>query len=146
MSGGTKVQTTRTEPWTEQKPYLTSGFKRAEDLYSTGKMTPSYFGPSTVAGFDPAQSAAQAAQYTYATGPRPGNLMAGAEGTVLDTMGAAWGAMGYGGSLAGPLTEAQYAGLTPDRATQYGQLLSGEVDTTTFDPLADAYRTQAMNP
>ena len=145
MSGGTKVQTTRTEPWTEQKPYLTSGFKRAEDLYSTGKMTPSYFGPSTVAGFDPAQSAAQAAQYTYATGPRPGNLMAGAEGTVLDTMGAARGAMGYGGSLAAPLTEAQYAGLTPYSATQYGQLLSGEVDPTTFDPLADAYRTQAMN-
>jgi hypothetical protein len=146
MSGGSKVQTTRSEPWTEQKPYLTSGFKRAEDLYAAGKMTPDYYsaGP-TVAGFDPAQSAAQTAQYGYATGPRPGNLMAGAETTALDTMGAARGAMGYGAGLAGPLSEAQYAGLTPYSATQYGQLLSGEVDPTTFDPLADAYRTQAMN-
>ena len=49
MSGGSKVQTTRTEPWTEQKPYLETGFKRAEDLYTTGKMDPTYYSGPTVA-------------------------------------------------------------------------------------------------
>ena len=150
MSGGTKVQTTRTEPWTEQKPYLEAGFDRAERLYKPpgggpSAMTPGYFPGATVAGFDPAQTGAQADILTYAGGPIPSNLMAGATGTAIDTMNFGRGAMGYGSGMAGPLTEAQYAGLTPYDATQYGQLLSGEVDPTTFDPLADAYRTQAMN-
>ena len=145
MSGGSKVQTTRTEPWDKQKPYLETGFKRAEDLYKTGQMDPAYYSGSTVAGFDPAQTDAHTAALNYLTGPRPGNLMAAAERTSSDTMGAARGAMSYGSMLGTGLSPSQYAALTPYTGAQYDRLIAGEVDATTFDPLADAYRTQAMN-
>ena len=68
MSGGSQTQTTRTAPWDEQKPYLETGFKRAEDLYSTGKMTPSYYDSTRIAPFDPASQAAQTGTLSYATG------------------------------------------------------------------------------
>ena len=77
MSGGSQSQTTRTEPWDAQKDYLKTGFARAEDLYSTGKMTPSYYSGSRIAPFDPATLEAQRSALTYATGPRPDNLQAG---------------------------------------------------------------------
>ncbi len=144
MSGGSKVQTTRTEPWEAQKPYLETGFKRAEDLYTSGKLTPGYFGGGTLAGFDPAEAAGQQSALTYATGPRASNLMAGAETTQLGAMDAARGAMGYGAGMAQPLTQNQYAGLTPFTDAQYGDLLAGNVNTDVFEPLADAYRQEAM--
>tara|TARA_Y100000310_G_scaffold149972_2_gene149344 strand:- start:1686 stop:2702 length:1017 start_codon:yes stop_codon:yes gene_type:complete len=145
MSGGSKVQTTRSEPWEAQKPYLEEGFKKSQELYDLGQMSPSYFTGPTLAGFDPAQTAAQTSALSYATGPRPANLQAGAETTGMGGMAYGLGAMGYGAGLAGPLTTAEYAGLTPFSEPQYAQLLSGEVDPTTFDPLAAAYRSQAMN-
>ena len=107
MSGGSKSTTTRTEPLAEQKPYLETGFKRAEDLYSSGRMTPEYFGGPTTAGFTPYQEQAQEQAYDYITGPRAAAQQMGAE-------------------------EAQLA------------MLSGDVDTTRFDPVADAVRAQAM--
>ena len=107
MAGGSKSTTTRTEPWAEQKPYLETGFKRAEDLYSSGRMTPEYFGGPTTAGFTPYQEQAQEQAYDYITGPRAAAQQMGAE-------------------------EAQLA------------MLSGDVDTTRFDPVADAVRAQAM--
>ncbi len=145
MSGGSKVQTTRTEPWTEQKPYLQAGFQRVEDLYKTGKMTPAYYSGNVLAGFDPAESQAQQAALTYATGPRAANLQAGAETTQLGSMDAARAAMAYGGGQAGPLSQTQYAGLTPFTGTQMSGLLAGDVNTAAFDDLADAYRQEAMS-
>ena len=145
MSGGSQTQTTRTEPWDAQKDYLKSGFARAEDLYSTGKMTPSYYDTTRIAPFDPASQAAQTGTLSYATGPRTANLQAGAETTQLQGLGYGRDLMDYGASLRGPQTSAQYAGLTPFNESQYNTLLSGEVDASTFDPLADAYRNQAMS-
>ena len=144
MSGGSKVQTTRTEPWEQQKPYLETGFKRAEDLYTSGKLTPGYYGGATLAGFNPAETAGQESALTYLTAGRAPNLMAGAETTALDTMGYGRGAMGYGAGMAQPLTQGQYAGLTPFTETQYSDLLAGNVNTDVFGPLADAYREEAM--
>ena len=144
MSGGSKVQTTRTEPWDAQKPYLETGFKRAEDLYSSGKLTPSYYQKSTVAGFDPAETAGQTSALTYATGPRTTNLQAGAEATQLGAMEYGRGAMDYGAGMAQPLSQDQYAGLTPFSSGQYGDLLAGKVNTDVFGPLADVYRQEAM--
>jgi len=83
MSGGSKSTTTRTEPWAEQKPYLETGFKRAEDLYSKGAMTPDYFGGSTTAGFSPVQEAAQTEALGYLTGPRIGAQQMAAEEAQL---------------------------------------------------------------
>ena len=108
MSGGSKSTTTRTEPWAEQKPYLETGFKRAEDLYSGGKMTPDYFTGSTTAGFSTPQLDAQEGALEYITGLRPQAQQMAAE-------------------------EAQLG------------LLSGDVDTARFDPVADAVRASAMS-
>ena len=145
MSGGSKVQTTRTEPWEQQKPYLETGFKRAEDLYTAGKLTPGYYGGPTLAGFDPAEAAGQQSALTYLTGPRAANLQAGAETTQLGAMDYGRGAMGHGATAAQPLTQTQYSTFTPFNQYQYQDLLAGRVNTDVFEPLADAYRQEAMS-
>ena len=66
--GGTQVSTSTTEPWEEQKGYLTGGFASAEDLYNRG--APQYYPGETLAGFDPAQKFAQERTLQYAGGPR----------------------------------------------------------------------------
>ena len=94
MSGGTKVQTTRTEPWKEQMPYLERGFEYTQDLYRSGALNPAYYGGQTVAGFTPAQEAAQAATLRYATDPQTEALM----GTAQRGLG---GALDYGAGAMG---------------------------------------------
>ena len=83
MSGGSQTQSTRTEPYEAQVPYLKAGFERAEDLYTSGRMTPAFYSGTRIAPFDPATLEAQRSALTYATGPRPANLQAGAETTQL---------------------------------------------------------------
>ena len=144
MSGGSQSQTTRTEPWDEQKPYLETGFKRAEDLYSTGKMTPAYYSGSRVSPFDIASTKAMEGAMTYASGPRTREQETGAETTQLGGLQYGRDLMDYGASMRGPKTSADYAGYTPFSDSQYSGLLSGEVDASTFGPLADAYRNEAM--
>ena len=144
MSGGSKSTTTTTEPWDKQRPYLETGFKRAEDLYTTVKLTPGYFSGPTLAGFNPAETQGQTSALTYLSGPRAANLQAGAEAGQMASLGYGTGAMGYGAGLANPLTQSQYAGLTPFTDTQMGDLLSGDVNTAVFDDVADAYRREAM--
>ena len=84
MAGGTSA-TTRTEPWTEQKPYLQTGFKEAERLAKAGP--PSFYPGQTLAGFTPAQQMAQRATMGYATGPRPAAQQAAAEKAMIGGMG-----------------------------------------------------------
>ena len=80
MAGGTST-TTRTEPWSEQKPYLESGFREAGRLYnqSVAGGGPSWYQGPTLAGFDPAQQTAQRATLGYALGPRPQVLQGASE-------------------------------------------------------------------
>jgi hypothetical protein len=60
MGGSSKPQTTNTvtEPWSEQRPFLISGFQRAEDLYQQG--APEYYPGQLIAGQSPMTT--QAAQ------------------------------------------------------------------------------------
>ena len=81
MAGG-GTQTTKTEPWDEQKPYLEAGFGRAQDLYNRNPMGPSYYGGSTLAGFDPAQQASQRMTMNYAMGGRPQAMQRQAESSL----------------------------------------------------------------
>ena len=80
MAGGS---VTKTEPWEEQQKYLTQGFEQAQNLYNLNPMGTPYYGGPTVAGFDPAQEAAQGAALGYATGPRPGVMQAGTEQALM---------------------------------------------------------------
>ena len=81
MAGGS---TTKVSPWEGQQDYLTKGFQQAEKIYdmNQGMGTPYYGGP-TVAGFDPAQEAAQGGVLGYAGGPRPGVMQAGTETALM---------------------------------------------------------------
>ena len=144
MSGGSKVQTTRTEPWEQQKPYLERGFEFTEDLYRGGQLNPAYYPGQTVAGFTPAQKAAQDATLRYATDPQTNLFMGAAQSGLGGALDYGAGAMGYGEGAAGALSQSQYAGMTPFTESQYGGLMAGDVNTDVFGPLADAYRNEAM--
>jgi len=80
MAGGA---TTKISPWEGQKDYLTRGFQRAEDLYNRQPYGMQPFAGPTVAGFDPAQEAAQGGVLGYAGGPRPGIMQAGTETALM---------------------------------------------------------------
>jgi len=80
MSGGSKVTTQTSEPWAEQKKYLTEGFEQAGGIY--GKGAPDYYPGASLAGFTPAQEAAQKGVAGYATGPRAAGQQAHAEGAL----------------------------------------------------------------
>ena len=144
MSGGSRSTTTRTEPWAEQKPYLETGFKRAEDLYTTGKLTPEYYSDTAVAGFGGLQSEAQAAAETYLKGARPTAMMTPAEREFGRGLTAGGEAMQYGGDAAAALGVGGYAGMTPFSEAQYGGLLSGDYDPSKFDPVAAAIRAESV--
>jgi len=118
MAGGA---TTRTEPWAEQKDYLTTGFGEAGRLYGQG--VPDYYPGATLAGFDPSQTAAQQATLGYAMGPRPAAQQAAAEQVTLGQM----------------------AGATPFTTGQMTDLLAGNVNYgagTPFGMMADVYGQQ----
>ena len=80
MSGGSRVTTQTTEPWSEQKDYLKAGFKQAADIYGRG--APDYYPGDTLAKFTPAQAAAQKGVAGYVTGPRAAGPQAMAEGAL----------------------------------------------------------------
>ena len=81
MGGGTQVSTSETEPWAEQKGYLTGGFEQAKNIFDQG--APGYYPNETLAGFDPAQTYAQNEVMGYADGPRAFAQQAGAEQSLL---------------------------------------------------------------
>ena len=144
MSGGSKVQTTRTEPWEQQKPYLERGFEYTGDLYRSGALNPAYYGGQTVAGFSPAQEAAQDATIRYAADPQTEAFMGAAQAGLGGTLGYGAGAMDYGTAAARPMTTTEYGTYTPFGQGQYEDLIAGNVNTDVFGPLADAYRQEAM--
>ena len=123
--GGTQTSISLTEPWDEQKPYLTGGFKEAQRLYNKG--APDYYPGETLAGFDPMEKAAQQATLGYAMGPRAAGMQAGAEGSLMGTLRGGQAAQNWGGQLARPLTQGAYGSLTPYNQGQYADLLAGNV-------------------
>ena len=81
MGGGTRTTTQSSEPWDIQIPYLQKGFAGADELLKAG--APAYYQGNTVAGFDPAQQAAQKATLGYAMGPRAGLQQRAAEQSLI---------------------------------------------------------------
>ena len=130
MSGGITTGFTKEGPWEPQKAPLKRGMARAESLYKAGPAP--YFPGKTLAGFDPAQQAAQAGTLGYAMGARPAAQQALAERQMGRT---------YDWAARMPEVAAQGLGAVgPDLQNMMG----GEVDYDTgpFDKMADAYRQQ----
>ena len=80
MSGGTQVTTQSTAPWKGQQKYLLKAFDMAEKQFNE---VPEYYQGETVAGFDPAEKAAQQATLGYAMGPRAAAQQAAAEQSLI---------------------------------------------------------------
>ena len=152
MGGGTRVTTQSSKPWDIQIPYLKKGFAGAEELLKAG--APAYYQGSTVAGFDPAQQAAQKAILGYAMGPRAARQQMGAENQLAGTYGlanqlggAGMQAGAYGAGLAQPLSQSQFGGLTPFSGDQYANMMAGNVDlgpTSPYAATANALQQQVM--
>ena len=130
MSGGLTTGITSEGPWEAQKAPLKRGMARAESLYQAGPAP--YFPGKTIADFDPAQQAAQAATLGYAQGPRPAAQQAMAEQQLGRTYD--WAAR---------MPEMAQQGLRAVGPDLQG-MMGGEVDYETgpFGRMADAYRQQ----
>ena len=130
MSGGLTTGITSEGPWEAQKAPLKRGMARAESLYQAGPAH--YFPGKTIADFDPAQQAAQAATLGYAQGPRPAAQQAMAEQQLGRTYD--WAAR---------MPEMAQQGLRAVGPDLQG-MMGGEVDYETgpFGRMADAYRQQ----
>jgi hypothetical protein len=133
MSGGLTTGITKEGPWEAQKAPLKTGMARAESLYQAGPAP--YFPGKTLAGFDPAQQAAQAATLGYAQGPRPAAQQAMAEQQ-----------MGRTYDWAAQMPEMAQQGLKavgPDLQSMMG----GDVDYAAgpFGRMKDAYTTAVVS-
>ena len=131
MSGGLTTGITHEGPWEAQKAPLKEGFARAESLYKGGPAP--YFPGKTLADFDPAQKAAQAATLGYAMGPRPAAQQSLAErqmGRTYDWASRIPTTVAQGVGATGPTMQSMLAG-TVDRGakTPYGDLEAAYKDS-----------------
>lgn len=161
MGGGTRVTTQSSEPWEIQIPYLQKGFAGAEELLKAG--APAYYQGSTVAGFDPAQQAAQKATLGYAMGPRAALQQRAAEQSLIQGLSGQVDANAYNplasalrqqvmGKLKGDIlpglrenliTTGQQGGSSRNELVQ-NKAIANAVQQGLTKPLADMY-TNAYN-
>jgi len=151
MSGGITTGITKEGPWEPQKEYLQRGMGRAESQYLAGPAP--YFPGKTLAGFDPAQQAAQAATLGYATGPRPAAQQAMAERQMGRTYD--WASQMPQAGLTALQRQANLGNLMQTYGGQgvaethptYTDMMKGEVDTgagTPYGDMASAYKDQVI--
>jgi hypothetical protein len=97
MPGKEKQQTSTntSEPWAEQKPYITQGLAEAKKIYDS--QGPSYFPGSTVAGFSPEQN--QAFDLTRARATNGNATMGAAENWARNAIGGAYSGDPYQGQV-----------------------------------------------
>ena len=151
MSGGITTGITKEGPWEPQKEYLQRGMGRAESQYLAGPAP--YFPGKTLAGFDPAQQAAQAATLGYATGPRPAAQQAMAErqmGRTYDWAGqmpqAGLSSLQRQVNMGRNVRNYGAHGVT-DTLPTYRDMMKGRVDTgagTPYGDMASAYKDQVI--
>jgi len=151
MSGGITTGITKEGPWEPQKEYLQRGMARAESAYKGGPAP--YFPGKTLAGFDPAQQAAQAATMGYAMGPRPAAQQAMAERQMGRTYD--WASQMPQAGLSALQRQANLGAVMQDyggegvKETQptYTDMMKGTVDTgvgTPYGDMSKAYSDQVI--
>ena len=134
MSGGFTTGITSEGPWKAQEDYLKRGFARSESAYKGGPAP--YYPGQTLAGFDPAQQAAQAAILGYAQGPRPAAQQSLAERQ-----------MGRTYDWAAKMPEMAQQGMTATGPTMQN-MLAGTVDRGAGTPYGDleaAYKQSVIS-
>ena len=173
MSGLTTSTATQ-QPWKQQIPYLTAGFKRAQELLDTGM--PDYYSDPTLAQFTAPETAAQQNIINYAGGDAVKAMQDASANQLLGTYNLsnqlAQQATGYGGAAAQDalaranavgayggglmdygnaatqygLSQGQYAGMTPFQGQQLSDMLAGKVDwsDTGLGPVVGAMGRDVM--
>ena len=151
MSGGVTTGVTKSGPWEAQADPLKRGMARAESMYQAGPAP--YFPGKTLADFDPAQQAAQAATLGYAMGPRPAAQQAMAErqlGRTYDWASqmpqAGLSALQRQVNMGGNVRDYGAHGVT-DTLPTYRDMMQGRVDTgagTPYGDMASAYKDQVI--
>ena len=149
MSGGLTTGITSKGPWEAQADPLKRGMARAESMYQGGPAP--YFPGKTLADFDPAQQAAQAATLGYAMGPRPAAQQALAErqmGRTYDWASkmpeAGTSALQRQINMGSNVRNYGAHGVT-DTLPTYRDMMKGRVDTgegTPYGDMASAYKDQ----
>ena len=151
MSGGVTTGVTKSGPWEAQADPLKRGMARAESMYQAGPAP--YFPGKTLADFDPAQQAAQAATLGYAMGPRPAAQQAMAErqlGRTYDWASelpeAGTSALQRQINMGSNVRNYGEHGVT-DTLPTYRDMMQGRVDTgagTPYGDMASAYKDQVI--
>jgi hypothetical protein len=151
MSGGITTGVTKSGPWEAQADPLKRGMARAESMYQAGPAP--YFPGKTLADFDPAQQAAQAATLGYAMGPRPAAQQAMAErqlGRTYDWASqmpqAGLSALQRQVNMGSNVRDYGAHGVT-DTLPTYRDMMKGRVDTgagTPYGDMASAYKDQVI--
>ena len=171
MSGLT-TSTATEQPWKQQIPYLTAGFKQAQELLDAGM--PAYYGDPTLAQFTGPETAAQQNIINYAGGDQVRAMQDASANQLLGTYNLAnqlaQQASGYGGAAAQDaqaranavgayggglmdygqgatrygLSQGQYAGMTPFQDRQLSEMLAGDVDVSSLVPVLGAMGRDVM--
>ena len=173
MSGLT-TSTATEQPWKQQIPYLTAGFKTAGELLDQGM--PAYYGDPTLAQFTGPETASQQNIINYAGGDQVRAMQDASANQLLGTYNLAnqlaQQASGYGGAAAQDaqaranavgayggglmdygqgatrygLSQGQYAGMTPFQDQQLSEMLAGKVDwsDTGLGPVVNAMSRDVM--
>lgn len=97
-SGGSKSQTTKTEPWSGQQPYLKDIFRQAQDIYRQG-YGQQYYPGQQVAAFSPQTQMGLNQMTQYGMGPTP--YQQGAQGFVNQATRSPFAMMGLGQDYVG---------------------------------------------
>lgn len=132
---GTTETTTKTEPWAEQKPYLTAGFAKAKDLLNSSG--PAYYPNSTVAGFTPEQETALTGQANRAASGSP--LVDAAQGENLRTLNGEY--LDAGNPHLQAMIDRTYQAIRPNFDAQFagaGRYGSGAHQAAIGDAIAKA--------
>tara|TARA_Y100000034_G_scaffold135842_1_gene209405 strand:+ start:753 stop:1877 length:1125 start_codon:yes stop_codon:yes gene_type:complete len=171
MSGLT-TSTATEQPWKQQIPYLTAGFKQAQELLDAGM--PPYYGDPTLAQFTGPETAAQQNIINYAGGDQVRAMQDASANQLLGTYNLAnqlaQQASGYGGAAAQDaqaranavgayggglmdygrgatrygMSQGQYAGMTPFQDRQLSEMLAGDVDVSSLVPVLGAMGRDVM--
>ena len=112
-SSGTSTTTSTTQPWKEQRPYLTSGFAGAADYLNTPG--PAYYPFSTNAPISPETRSAWSAQTARAANGSP--VLAAAQGYNTDVLGGKY--LNPGNPYLGAVDESMWNSVAPRTASLF---------------------------
>ena len=170
--GGLTTSKATEQPWKQQIPYLTAGFKRAQEILDDGM--PDYYSGKTLAEFTGPETAAHKNIINYAGGDQVRQMQDASANQLLGTYNLsnqlAQQATGYGGAAAQDaqaranavgayggglmdygqgatrygMSQGQYAGMTPFQDRQLSEMLAGDVDVSSLAPVLNAMGRDVM--